>query len=65
MVLRKRRQVIVPAAMNADKRDFMRVYFLQLLTVFNGYQPVARTMQYIRMAVYMAQPFIGTQLVHQ
>ena len=53
MVLRKRRQVIVTAAMNAYQRYLMRIYFLQLFTMLNRDQPVFSTMNYISMAINM------------
>ncbi len=65
MVFRKRWQVVVATTMNTDKRNFMRVNFLQLFAMFNGYEPVARAVKNISMAVHMPEPFICPQFVHQ
>ena len=49
----------------AYQRDLMRVYFLQLFAVLDGNQPVFGAMNNIGMTIYVLQPFVGTQLVHQ
>ncbi len=58
-------QVVMSAALDPDQRDLARIYFLKAHTVFDRYQPVARAMYNIRMAVYMPYPFVGTQMITQ
>src|SRR5687768_10661804 len=65
MVFREVWQVIMSAAFNPDQRDLMRIYFLQPLTISQWYQPVARAMQDIGMAIDMPYPSVGTQMIAQ
>lgn len=65
MVLRKRRQVIVAAAADPDQRNSGGIQRSQLLTVADGYQPVAGTMQDISMTIHFADPLIGTEMETQ
>ena len=47
----------------ANKGDLIRIDLLQSFAVFYGYQAVAGTVNNVGVAVYMANPFIGTQMV--
>src|SRR5688572_22907511 len=65
MVLREVWQVIMSAAFDSDQRDLVRIYFLQPLTIPQRYQPVARAMQDIGMAIDMPYPSVGAQMIAQ
>lgn len=56
MIFIKFGQVIMSAAMNSYKRDPARAYGLQTLAMPDRYQPVARAMNDIGMAIYFTDP---------
>ena len=60
MILRKGGEVIVPATLDADQGDLIRVNLLQLFTVTDGNEPVFRSVNDISMAVYLAYPFVSS-----
>ena len=65
VVLGECREVVVPAAVDPDQRDFSWIERLQLFTVTNWNQPVICTMKYVGMAVHPGQPFVSTHVKTQ
>jgi hypothetical protein len=65
VVFREGGQVIMPAAMDADQRDLVRVELLQFLAMPDGDQPVAGAVNDIGMAIHLADPFIGMEVITQ
>ena len=63
MILGKGGQVVMTAANDPDEGDLIGVDGLQFFAVPEGDQPVAGAMNDIGMAVYMAYPFIGAQMI--
>ena len=63
MVLRKRRQIIMPSTMYAYECDDAWIQCLEFFAVADGYQPILCAMQNIRMAIYHGYPFVGTQMI--
>ncbi len=63
MVLGEGGQVVVAAALDADKGDFIGVDLLQVFAVADGDEPVFCAVNDISMAVDAAYPFIGAQFV--
>lgn len=53
------------SSMNADEGDLGRVDSLQVLTMANGDEPVFGAMNDISVAIYVAYPFVGTQMIPQ
>lgn len=53
----------MPPAMNADKGYFMGIDLLQLLTMPDGYKPVAGSVDDVGMTVHFPDPVVGTQVV--
>jgi len=53
------------ASADTDKCYFTGIELLQLYAVPDGNQPVFCTVKYIRVAGYMLNPFVGSQLVAQ
>lgn len=51
------------SAMNADQGDFGGIDGLQLLTLPDGNKKIPGAMDDIGMAVYITDPFIGTQVI--
>lgn len=62
MVFIKRRKIVMPSAMNADQRYFIRVDLLQSFTMPDWYEPIFGAMNDIGMAVDITDPFICTQM---
>ena len=65
MVLWKLWQVIMASSNNSDKCDLPGIDRLQLFAVTYGDQPIFGTVQYIRMAIHMSDPFVGAQVKPQ
>jgi hypothetical protein len=65
VVLGERRQIIVPAIMNADEADALRIFLAQGLAVADGYEPIGRTVDDVGMALHITYPAIGAQVVAQ
>ena len=55
----------MPSTMDTDKCNLMGIDLLQVLTMFNRYQPVAGSMDDVRMAVYPAYPAVCSQVIPQ
>jgi hypothetical protein len=53
------------ASMYAYKCDFIGIYLLQSLTVFNRYQPIFGPMNNVGVTIYKPNPFIGAQVITQ
>lgn len=65
MILREARQVIMAAAIDADKSDAARVELLQLLAVADRYEEVAGSVDDINGAFYFLDPLVRAQVVAQ
>lgn len=65
MVLGKRRQVVVPSAVDADQRDPGWVHRLQLFALPDRYQPVFGTVENISMTLYRTDPAVGPEMITQ
>lgn len=53
----------MPTAMNADEGYFMGIKLLQFLTMPDGYQPVACSVDDVGMTVHFPDPVVGTEVV--
>lgn len=60
MVLIKFRKVIMPATLDADQRNFMRIYLLQSFTIPDRDQPIFSAVNNIGMTIYMTNPPVGS-----
>ena len=65
VIFRIKRKIIVPAALDANQGNPIRVQLLKINTVFNWDQPVFRTMQDVNRAFHLFNPLIGSQFKSQ
>ena len=63
MILGKRGQVIMSSSNDPDQRDLVGIDLLQFFTMPDGDQPVFGAVNDVRMAIHMADPFIGAQVI--
>ena len=65
VVLGKLRQVVVPSALDADKRSLARVDLLQGFALPDGNEPVAGAVNDVNGTGHFCDPFIGPEFIAQ